>query len=134
MSPVTTLLVQAERPHFGTATLTEIECCPQDDQPVLLVSVDERAAEAFGAGPAGVIGGLYRHGRRWMVTAYRDRDHLLSNTGLAYFLPDATSRQRAVRALLRWWWYVGRETRDGANPATLDPFEKSAAFRRDLLR
>ncbi|GLZ28115.1 hypothetical protein Lesp02_03050 [Lentzea sp. NBRC 105346] len=101
---------------------------------VHLVTIDERAAEFYGIPrPVSVVGGLVRTHGRWSPTAYRDRAHLLDGGGPVYFLTNAPSRVRAVRALLRWWFVVARRTRDGADPRHLDPFRESPASRRWLL-
>lgn len=115
----TTILVNTALRTVGSATLTELV---DDTHTVLIVTPDEALAQHFGCPQHTnkVIGSLYRTTRGWAVTAFTDRDHLLNNTGVAYFLPGAPSRAAAVRALLRWWWMVARADRDVA--ATLDPF------------
>lgn len=126
----TTILTGTDLKAPGQATLVELV----DGHTVLIVTPDQALADHFGcphhAGQ--VIGSLYRTPRGWAVTAFTDRDHLLNNTGPAYFLPNAQSRAAAVRALLRWWWMVSRADRDAA--ATLDPFDLSPADRRALVR
>lgn len=115
----TTILTGTTLNAPGAATLTELAT---DSHAVLLVTPDQALANHFGCPQhAGqIVGSLYHTTRGWAVTAFTDRDHLLNNTGPAYFLPDARSRAAAVRALLRWWWMVSRADKD--TYATLDPF------------
>jgi len=128
-----TLWVNGHDARDGTATLTKIVDA-NGGHVVHIVSVDQRAAECYGLHqPVTVVGGIVRMRGRWSPTAYRDRAHLFTYEGPTYFLPEATNRVRAVRALLRWWWTVERRTRDGANPSELDPCQESPAFRRWLL-
>ncbi|MFK0244560.1 hypothetical protein ACIQUM_07665 [Amycolatopsis azurea] len=129
---VVTLAV-ADDVDWGVATLTPIVDATSGHT-VHLVTVDERAAACFGlAQPVTLIGGIVRMRGRWAPTAYRDRAHLLNGGGLVYFLPDAPSRIRAVRALLRWWYVVARRTREGSDPRHLDPCQENSATRRWLL-
>ncbi|MCO1575560.1 hypothetical protein M8C13_07285 [Crossiella sp. SN42] len=128
-----TLWVNGRDSRYGTATLTQIVDAT-GGHTVHIVAIDERAAESYGIHqPVNVIGGLVRTRGRWSPTAYRDRAHLLDGGGLVYFLPNAPSRVRAVRALLRWWWEVTWRAREGADPRHLDPCQESPAFRRRLL-
>jgi hypothetical protein len=128
-----TLWVNGRDSRDGTATLTEIVDAT-GGHTVHIVTVDQRAAEYYGVQqPVTIIGGLVRVSSGWSPTAYRDRDHLLNGGGLVYFLPNARSRVRAVRGLLRWWWEVQRRTRDGADPVLLDPCQGSPAALSRLL-
>lgn len=130
---VVTLPVNGRDSRDGTATLTQIVDAT-GGHTVHIVTIDERAAECYGIRqPVGVIGGLVRTHGRWAPTAYRDRAHLFDGGGNVYFLPNASSRVRAVRALLRWWYEVARRAREGADPPHLDPCQQSPAFRRWLL-
>jgi hypothetical protein len=127
----TTILVDTALRTPGSATLAELV---DTHHTVLIVTPDEALAKHFGCPHHAnqVIGSLYRTTSGWHVTAFTDRDHLLNNTGPAYFLPNAQSRASAVRALLRWWWMVARADRDAA--ATLDPFALSPKELRALMR
>ena len=130
---VVTLWVNGRDSRDGMATLTQIVDAI-GGHTVHIVTIDERAAECYGIRqPVSIIGGLVRTRGRWSPTAYRDRAHLLNDSGLSYYLPDAPSRVRAVRALLRWWFEVAWRARDGADPRSLDPCQESPAFRRRLL-
>jgi hypothetical protein len=130
---VVTLWVNGRDSRDGMATLTQIVDAT-GGHTVHIVTIDERAAECYGIPqPVSIIGGLVRTRGRWSPTAYRDRAHLLDGGGLVYFLPNAPSRVRAVRALLRWWFMVARRARDGADPRHLDPCQESPASRRWLL-
>ncbi|GAA1029211.1 MULTISPECIES: hypothetical protein [Amycolatopsis] len=130
---VVTLWVNGQDSRDGMATLTQIVDAT-GEHTVHIVTIDERAAACYGIPqPVSVIGGLVRTRGRWSPTAYRDRAHLLGGGGLVYFLPNAPSRVRAVRALLRWWFVVARSARDGADPHHLDPCQESPASRRWLL-
>ena len=130
---VVTLWVNGRDSRDGMATLTQIVDAT-GGHTVHIVTIDERAAACYGIPqPVSVIGGLVRTRGRWSPTAYRDRAHLLGGGGLVYFLPNAPSRVRAVRALLRWWFVVARSARDGADPHHLAPCQESPASRRWLL-
>ncbi|GLZ30855.1 hypothetical protein Lesp02_30440 [Lentzea sp. NBRC 105346] len=126
---VVTLWVNGRDSRDGMATLTQIVDAT-GGHTVHIVTIDERYGIRQ---PASIIGGLVRIRGRWSPTAYRDRAHLLDGEGLVYFLPIATSRARAVRALLRWWFVVARRVRDCADPRHLDPCQETAASRRWLL-
>lgn len=128
-----TLWINGRDDRDGEATLTEIldKACGYT---VHIVTINRRTAEYYGLRePADIVGGLVRTRGHWSPTAYRDRAHLFNHGAPVYFLPNAPNRMRAVHALLRWWWIVERRTRDGANPAQLDPFQEPTAFRRWLL-
>ncbi|MCK2240993.1 MULTISPECIES: hypothetical protein [unclassified Crossiella] len=130
---VVTLWVNGRDARDGSATLTQIVDAT-GGHAVHIVTIDERAAECYGIRqPVSVVGGLVRIRGRWSTTAYRDRAHLLDGGGLVYFLPNAASRVRAVRALLRWWWEVTWRACEGADPRHLDPCQESPTFRRRLL-
>lgn len=126
----TTITVESHHRAIGEATLTTIE---EDGYTVLQVTPDAALAGYYGTHQhtGQVIGSLVHHRGRWAVTAYADRDHLLNNTGPAYYLPYARSRAEGVRMLLKWWWIVARATKDEA--PHLNPFECLTAKERKLL-
>jgi hypothetical protein len=126
-NPATTITV-IDRIVDGDATLTPIH---EDGWTVHTVTPTAGLAQHFGCPQHAdqVIGGLVRMNGKWSITAYTDRDHLLNNTGPAYYLPNARSRAAAVRALLRWWWMVAKVT-DRREAANLNPFEYLS--KRDL--
>jgi hypothetical protein len=99
MHPVT-LWINGHDARDGAATLTKI-IDANGGHTVHIVSVDQRAAECYGLDqPVTVVGGIVRMRGRWSPTAYRDRAHLFTYDGPTYFLPEATNRVRAVRALV----------------------------------